>query len=279
MGANAEGRVVKVPRRGTVSTVLDCRTVFPQGMVEAKLARRARCDQSASAFQPTGLAVGKDGTLYVADEANAVWAVTPSGRIRKVVGTGRELPAAPVLAGPARDVDVFHPGGIAVGPDGSLYFEDAGRVVKLGKDGMVTVVAGNGSPRGYSGDGGQATDATIDIGGVAVDSNGNLYIGGGSRVRRVDMHGVVTTVAGPPATAAQFSSVSGLAFDGAGNLFVAEDTPPGVQRIGHAGSVTIVAGDARSPLASVHGIAVDTGGNVYVPDILGTRVVMVGASP
>ena len=275
IGMNSYGRVVKVPRRGQARTLLDCHTVFPEGMAQAKLRSGSRCDESASAFAPTGMAVSNDGTLYVADEDNAVWAVTPSGRIRKVVGSGRGLPiVGPVLSGPASRVDVSHPGAVALGPDGSVYFEDIGRVVKLGRDGMVSIVAGNAGPSGDSGDGGLATQAAIEIGGLAVDSSGNLYIGGGSRIRRVDNQGIITTVAGPPATAAQFSSISALAFDGAGNLFVAEDTPRRVRRIGRDGSVTTVAAD----LPSVYGIAVDNAGNLYIPESVAGRAQMVGAA-
>jgi hypothetical protein len=118
---------------------------------------------------------------------------------------------------------------------------------------VISTVAGNGTA-GYSGDGGPATAARLDYpGGVAVDGAGDLFIAdsGNYRVRKVDAGGVITTVAGDgtpgysgdggPATAAQLSAVAGLAFDGSGNLFIADYSNDRVREVSVATALQVSA--------------------------------------
>src|ERR1019366_9158062 len=72
------------------------------------------------------------------------------------------------------------------------------RIRKVDVRGIITTVAGNGS-QGYFGDGGAAIKAGLSYpSGVAVDPSGNLYIAdwGNDRIRKVDVKGIITTVAG-----------------------------------------------------------------------------------
>ena len=83
---------------------------------------------------------------------------------------------------------------------GNLFIADAGnqRIRKVGTNGIITTVAGNGT-YGFSGDGGAATNAQLDNpAGVAVDAAGNLFIAdsGNQRIRKVGTNGIITTVAG-----------------------------------------------------------------------------------
>jgi sugar lactone lactonase YvrE len=122
--------------------------------------------------------------------------------------------------------------------DGSdnLYIADLWdyRVRKVSFDGIITTVAGNGT-QGYSGDGGSAASAQLNVpAALAVDAAGNLFIADtyNNRIRMVSPAGIITTVAGDgtqgysgdagPATRAQFGSISGLAIDSNGNLYVAD---------------------------------------------------------
>ena len=88
---------------------------------------------------------------------------------------------------------------------------------------------------GYSGDGGQATSASLNTPtGVAVDSSGNVFIadGGNQRVRKVTPTGIISTVAGNgtlgyagdggPAASAELNVPVGVAVDNTGNLFIAD---------------------------------------------------------
>jgi sugar lactone lactonase YvrE len=119
---------------------------------------------------------------------------------------------------------------------GNLFIADEGnqRIRKVGTNGIITTVAGNGT-RGYSGDGGAATSAEFDFPcGVALDASGNLFIADfyNNVIREVGTNGIITTVAGNgpqgysgdggPATNAELNNPAGVALDASGNLFVAD---------------------------------------------------------
>ncbi|HLX71195.1 MAG TPA: choice-of-anchor tandem repeat GloVer-containing protein [Verrucomicrobiae bacterium] len=119
---------------------------------------------------------------------------------------------------------------------GNVYIADmVANVVRKANlsTGIITTFAGNGTP-GWSGDGGLATDAQLfNPSAVAVDVYGNVYISDTSNqvIRRVDVHGIITTIAGIPGSpgfvdgdpsVAQFNFPSGLAFDPSGNLYISD---------------------------------------------------------
>jgi len=160
--------------------------------------------------------------------------------------------------GPATNATLRRLKGIAIDRDGNLFVADAlsSIVVRVAPGGLLTVVAGNGTV-GYSGDGGAATAASLDyLGGLAVDSAGNLYIatrGSPSRIRKVDTAGRISTWAGGqmsyggygdggPATLAYLSNPENLAFDSAGNLYIADTYNGRVRRVTPGGIITTVAG-------------------------------------
>jgi sugar lactone lactonase YvrE len=122
---------------------------------------------------------------------------------------------------------------VAVDGSGNVYVADTNnyRVRKISSPGIITTIAGNGT-RGWSGDGGPAVQARLTSPvGLKLDSAGNLYIADGATVRMVSPAGIITTVAGTgvqglsgdggPATSAQIGAW-GLAFDGIGNLYIAD---------------------------------------------------------
>jgi len=157
-----------------------------------------------------------------------------------------------------------HPYGMAIAPDGTLYVIDSARdeVLRLTSDGQFQVVAGGGQ-RGFSGDGGQAIDAAIDVesdSGIAVTRNGTVYFADTSngRVRQVLPDGVIETVIGGgsraiaqgalPAREVSLSkqfTVTGLAIGPGGDLYVAAGP---VYRLGRNGQLQWVVGkDMRPP--------------------------------
>src|SRR5439155_25710317 len=120
--------------------------------------------------------------------------------------------------------------------------------------GVISTIAGNGSPT-LSGDGGPATSALLSLPrGVAVDPDDNLYVAdtGNNVVRKVTPAGVISSVAGTgaagsagdggAATAATLSGPQGVAVDGAGNLYISDTTNNKVRKVDASGFITTYAG-------------------------------------
>jgi len=184
---------------------------------------------------PQDVALGADGSLYIADTANhRIRQVTREGTIRTVAGTG-------VLGysgdgGAAVRAQLARPRGVSVDTEGCLYIGDTENhcVRKVTPDGTITTVAGNGT-KGYSGDGGAATRAQLAWPrGVVVDADGCLFIAdcGNSLIRKVAPDGTISTVGGTgaegysgdggPALCAQLADPHGILLDVHGNLYIAE---------------------------------------------------------
>ena len=185
---------------------------------------------------------------------------------------------------------------VAVDSAGNTFFVSSAYngVLRLNAAGVLTLVAGNGTP-GFSGDGGPATSAQLNFpNGVAVDPAGNLYISdsGNNRIRVVSS-GVITTIAGNGtagfsgdnglATSAQISAPNGVAADSSGNLYISDHANNRIRRVS-SGVIITVAGNGTygysgdngpatsAQLAQPYGVAVDSTGNIYIVDGLYDRI-------
>ena len=256
---------------------------------------------SAVLDQPVGLAVDAAGTVYVADQQeHRVRQVSPSGTIQTRVGTGEAgFSGDDGAAGAAL---LRTPTGLAVDSSGNLYVADSGNhcVRRVTRNGIITTVAGNGTP-GFAGDGGPAGAASLFFPtGVAEDGTGNLYIAdtGNHRVRKVSASGTISTVAGDgiptfagdggQAVAASLLAPTGVALDSAGNLYLAEPAGQRLRKVDRTGTITTFAGNGTRGLAGdggpavqasfnmPFGVAADSAGNVYIADQLNSRVRRVG---
>lgn len=207
---------------------------------------------------PYDVAVGPDGSVYIGDQ-DRIRKVSPNGTITTYVGRGGGcFPwTAPCGdGGPATQAQLNNATGLAVGPDGSLYFFANARLRRVGPDGIITTIAGTGVD-GFSGDGGPAVEARITGGGIAVAPDGTLYFAdsGSNRIRRIGTDGIITTVAGSgtrgsggdggPALDAQMYGPSDVALGPDGSLYIA-DTQGGhrqrVRKVSPAGIITTIAG-------------------------------------
>ena len=186
------------------------------------------------------------------------------------------------------------------------FYDPVGRVLHLG-DGtrrsardigkVISTIAGQGYLNsGYSGDGGQATDAKISTPyRVTMDGTGNLYIVTGNHVvRKVAPDGTITTIAGTgasgyggdgaPAVDAQLSQPYGIAVDNEGNIFIADSGNHRVRKVTPDGIITTVAGTGvqgysgdggpatSAELNAPRDVAVDREGNLFILDYGNNRI-------
>src|SRR5262249_52678102 len=153
--------------------------------------------------------------------------------------------------GLATSAVLIGPAGLAVDGNGNLFIADSynNRVRKVGPDGVITTIAGNGA-MGFSGDGGSALNAQLQFPiGVALDGAGNLLVlhFGYARVRKVSANGTITTVAGGngsgffgdggPATSAGFTNPFALAMDSANNLYIADTGSNRIRKVSPDGTI------------------------------------------
>ena len=249
---------------------------------------------SATAAQlnsPNGVAVDSAGNLYIADTSNhRIRQVAPAGTISTVAGTGTAGSSGD--SGPATSARLNSPSAVALDSSGNLYIADQSnnRIRKVTSGGTISTLAGSGT-RTFSGDAGQATSAALNAPyGVAVDSNGYVYITDqyNYRVRKVATDSTISTFAGnglyriggdgAPATSAQLSTPRGMVADAAGNLYIADYANNRVRKVTPGGAITTIAGTGvygysgdsgpatTAMLAYPGGVALDAAGSLYVGD-------------
>ncbi|HEY9857121.1 MAG TPA: hypothetical protein V6D05_15360 [Stenomitos sp.] len=229
---------------------------------------------NASFDAPEGLAVTSDGTVYVAEPYGyRIRRITSDGTVTTLAGGGTEPGRQDGQGSEAR---FMGPKDVAIAPQGDLYVVDFDAVRRITPAGTVTTLSlhnTDGSP--YH---------PIELFGIAIDTGGNLYLSSTNWIDRVGSDGTVTRYAGNedrgfadgPAGRNYFNLPHKLAFDKAGNLYVADYGNLRIRRIAPDRSVTTVAGNGilgytdgpavSSRLNFPSGVAVDGAGNVLVAD-------------
>ena len=201
------------PQTGIITTVVG--DGFRDEYRSGRFAGDGGPAMDASLNYPAGISVDEADNLYIADTSNRRIrrADATTGIITTVAGRSWSYPEPDVSSednGPATDASLNYPQDVALDGAGNLFIADTGnhRIRKVDLDtGIITTVAGNGfkDDSGYgsgrfSGDGGPATDASLNFpSSVAIDGAGNLLIGDtdNDRVRMIGaMTGMITTVAG-----------------------------------------------------------------------------------
>ncbi len=275
------------------------RKITPDGLVST-LPGGWRCclteaqqDTTVTLANPVGIALGADGTVYVADAGHRrICRITPAGRVSVLAGP-KKISAAYQPDSLARLF--YRPMGLAVGADGTVYVTDAGNqcISRITPDGRVSNWAG---PHNYVVSGfvnGPGRAARFDYpAGLALAPNGTLYVAdaGNHRIRTVSARGYVGTLAGSgqatcldgQGRAARFNYPSGVAVAPNGTVYVADGYNHCIRKITPGGRVTTLAGAGRAGFADgigrdarfnfPVGVAVDAAGTVYVADADNHRI-------
>jgi serine/threonine-protein kinase len=200
--------------------------------------------QNAARFwNPTGVAVDESGNVYVADSYNhRIRKIDVGGNVTTLAGSGTQGPSN----GQGIEASFNYPTGVAVDKSGNVYVADSSnhRICKIDPGGNVTTLAGSGIS-GFAD--GQGTSAKFFIPrGIALDASRNVYVAdsGNNRIRKIDVGGNVTTLAGwgsagfldAPGTTAWFHSPAGVAVDGSGNVYVADTQNRRIRKITTSGN-------------------------------------------
>jgi sugar lactone lactonase YvrE len=236
---------------------------------------------------PAAVAVDMGGAVYVADYGNSVVRKILGGVVSTVAGVAGVVGSAD---GARTNASFAHPGGVGVDAQGVLYVTDSDNSTlrRITPDGAVTTVAGAaGAPGSQDGPGPQARFSFPQ--GVAVNASGTVFVAdtGNNTLRVLTADGKVTTLAGiagvvgsadGSGTNAQFNAPAGVALDGQGALYLADQANHTVRRIAtngvvetFAGAADAGAGFADGPGSSAsfngpRGIAVDVTGDLVIAD-------------
>jgi len=188
--------------------------------------------------------------------------------------------------------------GLAHDSSGNIYISDEGNCIvrQVNSSGIISTFAGTPKKCGNAGDGGTASAAELSApAGLFVDSQDSLYIADqGDNVVRKVAGGIITTFAGTgvagssgdggPATAAELNAPSGVAGDGAGNIYIADTSNCRIREVsGLGGVINTVAGvglcgfsgDGPATMERLHypqGVLVDASGNLFIADTYNNRL-------
>ncbi len=260
---------------------------------------------AAKMITPVGVAVDKEGNLYIADAGN--------NRIRKVtIAThtittfaGNGIRGYGGDGGLAINASLNQPTGVAVDADGNVFIADWAnhRVRKVNANGFISTIAGIGLPL-YRGDGADAISAGLNSPrGVAVDQKGQIYIADAenNRIRKVATDGIITTIAGNgnknftgdgnKAVLASLNMPYSVAVNTKGEIYIADAFNNRVRKINGLGDIYTVAGNGdydfkgdgglpvNASFVFPYGIGIDGADAVYIADWGNRRVrKMVGDS-
>ena len=250
---------------------------------------------NAELNSPQGVAVGPDGTLYIADTGNGRVRAVSGGVITTFAGNGSVGFAGD--GGAAGSASFRWPNALAIDASGALLVCDAGneRVRRISA-GVIETIVGDGT-QGFAGDGGAATSAELDTPmGLAVGSDGRIFVADShnERIRVIATNGTISTFAGNGAAgyagdggaapAAELSLPRGLMVTSGGAMIFADSNNQRMRMVNASGTITTIAGSGvqgtvsdgvsatTAEMNSPRGVAVSSFGSPVYADALNQLV-------
>ncbi|MDP3480762.1 MAG: hypothetical protein Q8R88_13395, partial [Desulfoprunum sp.] len=302
--------VVKIKRDGTVEVLA--------GGIAGQKEEDGIDAREAQLQMPSDLALDSRGRLYIADAGSCkIRRIDEKGIITTIAGNGTCKSSGD--DGPALQAEIT-PNSLAVDDFGNVYFiestscvggevdpvtgvctggttvEGSYRVRKVSTNGQIATVVGTGEkydPNVHTtiGDEGPASAAVlVNPTSLSIDPDGNIYLADGSRIRKINTSGLITTVAGSGASGysgdgglakdARITLASGITFDRSGNFYFSQFYGNGdvVRKVTSNGYISTVAGKGTPGLDGDNGpathallkqpnrVAIDPAGFIYIPD-------------
>ncbi|MEK9628518.1 MAG: hypothetical protein VW455_05815 [Nitrospinota bacterium] len=297
------------------------RSISPDGIIQTIAGNGKRGNigdglpaMEASIYNPTSLKLNNKGEMYIISPSgfvSLIRKIDENGIMRKFLDTvdpdymdsiENSKYKGKVQTGELATITTFSD--FAFDHKGNMFISDRlnHQIRKVDHEGEITTIAGTGES-GYYGDGGPASEAAFrDPSYLATDKEGNLYIADGANnlIRKIDTHGIVTTVAGNgkhknagdggPALEASIRHMNYLAVSPKGELHIVGMNANTVRKITKDGKIVRVAGNGyqgysgdggpatkamlKSPLA----IAFDSKNNMYITDMGNNRIRKVDAN-
>ncbi len=257
---------------------------------------------------PVTVAFGPDGSYYVLDPgANKVRKVAPNGIITTVIGTGVVCSSPTDVCGdggPAAQAKINNSQGLFVAPDGTIFLADtsARRIRRVGTDGIIATIAGNGNAGTCAVDNVPGRNACLGVVfGVVLAPDGTLYFSETqfNRVFKMGVDGILHVIAGNgscgvggdggPATAAQLCAPEGIERGPDGSLYIADFSNARIRKIGPDGIINTVAGNGTLGFSGDGGAAtaamirqstevkVGPDGSIWIADLNNHRIRRVNA--
>ena len=276
-------RVRKIDQLGVITTLM--------GLNQTEFNGDNEIAAETTLHLPFALAFNGEDRLLVVDRNHfRVREVKlQNSQVETIAGNGKFLFRGD--GGPGGGATLEAPSGIAVDRKGNVLFADRlhQRIRKVGSDGIIETYIGNGK-QGNEGNGGPGIEATLHLPEVLIsDQENNLYLtqrtGNAWIIRKINPEGIITHFAGNgmqgnagdggPAIKASFHTISDIAVDVAGNIYVADSINRNIRKVNEQGIISTVAEDSLEKLGTeVHpnGIVVDKAGNIFFSDSGSSKV-------
>jgi len=282
-------RVRKIDRLGVITTLM--------GLSQTEFNGDNEISAETTLHLPFALALNGEDRLLVVDRNHfRVREVRlQSNQVETVAGNGTFLFRGD--GGPGGGATLDAPSGIAVDSKGNVLFADRlhQRIRRVGSNGILETVIGNGK-QGNEGNGRPGIEATLHLPEVLIiDHEDNLYLtqrtGNAWIIRKINPDGIITHFAGNgrqgnigdggPAIEASFHTISDIAADERGNIYVADSINRNIRKINKRGIISTIAEDSLEALGTeVHpnGIMVDKAGSIFFSDSGSGKVYKIDAS-